>query len=201
MALNGFESLAQAGRELHTSALQRNGKRTHVYTHQAPLSSYPESPFCPLSPTPVWGYSPWMRGESWEDLLSCSLEWTSSGADSVLLGAARSCKERWMSCSADCLWCVSSDWWVNTAPPAPRVKLMHPCHKTTILSWRSDMLKRKAEEIGNRGFVNWADVGKLAAWESRLHHRVFCCRSSNHRPVSQQLNNQDRGVINAVVGV
>lgn len=43
-----------------------------------------------------------MKGDSWEDLLSCSLEWTASGADSVLLGAARSSKERWMSSSDDC---------------------------------------------------------------------------------------------------
>lgn len=49
-----------------------------------------------------------MKGESWEDLLSCSLEWIDSEADSVLLGAARSCKERWMSCSADC-WALAGD--------------------------------------------------------------------------------------------
>lgn len=81
---------------------QKEKGNMHVYTHQTPLSSHPVSLSLPLSPTLLWGYSPWMKGESWEDLLSCSLEWINSGADSVLLGAARSCKERWMSCWVDC---------------------------------------------------------------------------------------------------
>ncbi len=57
------------------------------------------------------------------------------------------------------LWCVSGDWWVNTAPPAPQVRLMHPYHETNILSWGSYMLTRKGKEIRSRRLVNWAVVG------------------------------------------
>lgn len=160
MGLRDEHKLAESSTPVHSKG---NGN-THAYTHQGPLSSHPASSSCPLSPTLVWGYSPWMKGESWEDLLSCSLEWTDSGADSVLLGAARSCKERWMSSSDDC-WALAGDVSpvideLTQRPPAPRVKLVHPCHKTTILSRGSDMLRRKGKEIRSRRFAKWADVGK-----------------------------------------
>lgn len=151
VALNGSESLAQAGRELHTTALQWKGKRTHVYTHQGPLSSHPVSPSCPLSPALVWGYSPWKKGESWEDLLSCSLEWTDSGADSVVLGAARRCKERWMS-SSDVCWALPGEVSpvIDELTQRPLLRGSNWCAlaiKISILSWGSYMLRRKGEEI------------------------------------------------------
>lgn len=61
--------------------------------------------------------------------------------------------------------------------------------------------EERAKEIGSRRFVSRADVGERAAWEGRLYLRVLCCDGSNHWKVSQQLNNRDRGVINALVGV
>lgn len=183
VALNGFECLAQAGRELHTSALQRKGKRTHVYTHQAPLSSHPGSPSWPLSTHSGLGLQPmnegWVLGGS--ALLLPGVDWLWSW-----LSASGSCQEpqremdeplRWLLGIG--LWCVSGDWWVNTAPPAPQVKLMHPHHKTTILSWGSDMLKRKGR-VKHQAFCKRSRCRRVAAWESRLHHWVFCCRGSNH---------------------
>lgn len=121
VSLRDSHKLAQSSTSVHSKESGSAHMYSHITLHCPPT---PASPSCPLSPTPVWGYSPWKRGDLWEDLLSCSLEWTDSGADSVLLGAATSCKERWMSASEDWLatgwWCVSSDWWVNTVPPLHR---------------------------------------------------------------------------------
>lgn len=161
MGLRVEHKLAESSTPVHSKG---KGKHTHVYTHQAPLSSHSASPSCPLSPTLVWGYSPWMKGEHWEDLLSCSLEWTNSGADSVLLGAARSCKERWMSFSADC-WALAGEASpvideLTQRPPLCGSNWRTLTKKNTILFWGSYMFKRKGTEIRNRHFVNWADVGK-----------------------------------------
>lgn len=152
-----------------TEAVWELRSRGNGSTHQPPLSSSSVCHSCPMSPTLVWGYSPWMKGESWEGLLSCSLQWINSGADSVLLGAARSCKERWMSCWELAGVVSPGDWWVNTVPLSPWVKPTHRDHRTTVLSQGSFMF----EEMRSRRSVHWADVGKLVVWERRLHHRVL----------------------------
>lgn len=103
-----------------------------------------------------------MRGESWEDLLSCSLEWTDSGADSGLLGAARSCKERWMSSSDDC--------WASAGDVSPMIDELTqrplrstgqtgapvPSNRHTVP--RKQHVKKTSER--RRRFVNGADVGE-----------------------------------------
>lgn len=103
-----------------------------------------------------------MRGESWEDLLSRSLEWTDSGADSVLLGAARSCKERWMSGSADC-WALAGD-----VSPVIDELTRRPLRSTgqtgapVPSNHRAVPRKRRVKKTSERSgrLVNGADVGK-----------------------------------------
>lgn len=161
VALNGFESLAQAGRELHTTALQWKGKHTCIHTSRS-IVLPPCEPLLPPVTHSGLGLQPmkegWVLGGS--ALLLPGVDWLWSW-----LSDSGSCQELQREMDEQLWWllgigwwCVSSDWWVNTAPPAPRVKLVRPCHKTSILSWGSYMLRRKGKEI--RRFVNWADVGK-----------------------------------------
>lgn len=133
-----------------------------------------------------------MRGESWEDLLSCSLEWTESGADSGLLGAARGCKERWMSSSDDC-WALAGDVSpvideLTQRPLRSAGQTGAPVPSNRHAVPRKQHVKKTSER--SRRFVSAADVGE---W---LRGRA----NSNQWRVSQQLSNQDRGVINVLVG-
>lgn len=106
----------------------------------------------------------------------------------------------WLLCIG--WWYVYSDWWVNTVLPAPPVKLMHPDHKNTTLSRGSYMLKRKGEVKRNRRCVKWADAGKWLRGraDSIIESSLSAAGVQTTGGVSQQLSNQDRGVINALVG-
>lgn len=106
----------------------KNGGNAHVHGRQTPLFLHCSGPFCPLPPSLVWGYRPWIRG--WSPGGSAPvlfLQWSSYGADSVLLEAASSSKrERWMRRWADRRVSDRLIDELTQRPLEPRVKLPGP---------------------------------------------------------------------------
>lgn len=178
--------------QLHNSASASKRKRS---THQGPLSSYPVSPYAPRHPLCAgvtareWGVipgrirspAPW-SGPTWS--------WVSASASCQ--ASQREMDDR--RASAGEVSPVIDE--LTQRPPALRVKPVHPHHKTRHTDLRKLHDGKKGEESRNRRFVKWADVGR-PLWACGVNHRVLC--DSNQCKVSQQLSNQDRGVINALV--
>lgn len=143
-----------------TSVHSKRKESTHIKVH------CPHTLWVPLAPVTYsdLGLQPMNEG------------WFLGGSALLLPGV--DCLWSWLSVSGSCqvfqremdeqLWWllgigwqrVSSDWWANTAPPAPQVKLVHPYHKATILPRGSYMMRRKGKEMRSRRFVKRADVGK-----------------------------------------
>lgn len=98
-----------------------------------------------------------MRGDPWEDLLSCSLEWTNLELSRCFCELPGFRKERWMSRPGDC-WAWAGEVSnvideLTQRPPALWVKLVHPHHENQHTDLRKLHDGKKGEESRNRRFV------------------------------------------------
>lgn len=110
------------------------------------------------------------------------------------------CKERWMSHSDVC-WASAGEASLVidelTQRPSPRGS------NWCTLAIKPPYCPEEATRGEERGRVKEQTLCKasrcwrVALWACRVNHRVLC--GSNQRTVSEQLDNQDRGVINALV--
>lgn len=156
---SGTEWVWESGTSWQRASHQRTPKKRETHTCIHTSSSIVLPPCEPLLP-PVThsglGLQPmnegWFLGGSALLLPGVDQLWSWLGASGSCQELQREMDEVLCWLLGIGWWCVSSDWWLNTALPAPRVKLMHPYHKTTILSWGSYTFKRKGEEIRKQTF-------------------------------------------------